>query len=301
MQRVIEEMVKLRVGLSSEAQKMAEGLGGGKMLRAKLLLHIAPHHPLSPRIAAIIEFIHAASLLHDDVIDEARLRRGLPSVNALYGNKSAVMLGDILYSQAYSALAEHDPFLITTIAKAVVALSEGELADVRLSQEYHEDESAYMAMIEGKTAALIEATAVCGAFLAGLPIEPFALYGRNLGLAFQIVDDLLDVTQDEATLGKPAMGDLAEGKMTLPYLIMVQKLDDNEKVRFRALHSRALDQTEASWIKEIMLSRGVIDETTARIRWLGQQAMEALANAKIDDSLMAQLQKIMDAMTQREF
>ncbi|MFT7823168.1 MAG: polyprenyl synthetase family protein, partial [Sulfurimonas sp.] len=193
-------------------------LPAGKRLRAKLILKIAGQNLAAVKTAAVVEMIHAASLLHDDVIDDAYTRRNKPSLNALYGNKTAIMLGDVLYSKGFLELNHIGSDVAGIISNAVVQLSLGELADVSLSQTFNTEREAYLKMIYQKTASLIEASAGAAAVLAGKPGKAYLTYGRNLGLAFQMIDDILDITQDAETLGKPALHDFAEGKTTLPYI-----------------------------------------------------------------------------------
>ncbi|MDD3343951.1 MAG: polyprenyl synthetase family protein, partial [Sulfurospirillaceae bacterium] len=182
----------------------------GKRLRAKLILKIAGNSPEALKLAAIVELIHAASLLHDDVIDEANTRRGERSVNAEYGDKTAIMLGDILYSKGFSELTSLPNDVAYTISNAVALLSVGELLDVELASSFNTNLETYFDMIYKKTASLIEASAKSAALLVGKQSEIYALYGRNLGLAFQIIDDVLDITQSSETLGKPSLNDFKE-------------------------------------------------------------------------------------------
>ncbi|MEA1913949.1 MAG: polyprenyl synthetase family protein, partial [Campylobacterota bacterium] len=193
-------------------------LAQGKMLRSKLILKIAGVDEHSIKLCAVVEMIHAASLLHDDVIDEADMRRGKPSINAMFDNKTSIMFGDILYSIAFTQLSQMDKRIAYTISNAVTLLSIGEMLDVELTNEFNTSYDAYLDMIYKKTASLIEASAKAAAIMANKDEEAFALYGKNLGLAFQMIDDILDITQDSSTLGKPALLDFVEGKVTIPYL-----------------------------------------------------------------------------------
>ena len=172
------------------ANAMFARINSGKKLRSKLLLKIAGESEQSLKICAIIELIHLASLLHDDVIDDADTRRGSPSINASFGTKNAVMLGDILYSKGFYELSKFPHEIAGEISGAVSKLSVGEMMDVDLSAKFNEDKSAYETMIYYKTAVLIEAAAAVGAMLAGLDVRNFKIYGKNLGLAFQIVDEM---------------------------------------------------------------------------------------------------------------
>jgi octaprenyl-diphosphate synthase len=214
----------------TKSLELLDKLATGKMLRSKLILKIAGINEQSIKLCAIVEMIHAASLLHDDVIDEADTRRGQPSVNALYDNKTSIMFGDILYSKAFTELSQMDKKIAYTVSNAVTLLSIGEMLDVDLTNSFNKSYDKYLDMIYKKTASLIEASAKAAAILVGHDEVKYALYGKNLGLAFQMIDDILDITQDSETLGKPAMLDFVEGKVTIPYLLLHERVEDKERV-----------------------------------------------------------------------
>jgi octaprenyl-diphosphate synthase len=244
----------------------------GKMLRARLLKLIAPNHPDVDKIAAVIEMIHLSSLLHDDVIDEADTRRGEASINALFSDKHAVMLGDIFYSKAFYELTKLPSDIAGSIAGAVTKLSLGELQDVELAKSFNEDMDAYYEMIYLKTSALIESTAYCGALLARRDTDDYALFGKNLGVAFQIVDDLLDITQDAQTLGKPAFNDLSEGKVTLPIHYFYENASSEDKRELKALFLKDLNLEEQVWLREKIISSGSVERTKVEIKRLVDEA-----------------------------
>ncbi len=248
----------------------------GKRLRAKLVLKIAGNTQEAIKLAAIIELIHAASLLHDDVIDEAMTRRGVESVNATDGSKIAVMMGDILYSKAYTQLVSYDVRISEAVAKAVTILSIGEYVDVKMGESFNSDEAAYLDMIYKKTASLIEATAYCAAVLSGKDEKSYQLYGKNLGLSFQIIDDILDIVSDEKTLGKPALNDYKEGKTTLPYMYLYEVLDTDAKQRLANAHAKTLDAEDAAWIKEQMKEYQSVERSYALAQELSNEAIAAV-------------------------
>ena len=310
------------------ASEMFDRLSPGKKLRSKLLLNIAQKDEKSLRLCAIIELIQAASLLHDDVIDESSVRRGKPSINATYGSKNAVMLGDILYSKAYFELSKFESRIAAALSGAVTKLAVGELMDVSLSDDFNDDASKYLQMIYLKTSALIEEVARCGAFLkfggaenrgeisdmSGTKNEgeissvakdhdkissasaKFGEYGKNLGLAFQIIDDILDVTQSSEALGKPSLSDFAEGKTTLPYIYLYENLNDSERQKLRSFFKKQLCQSEISWIKAKFSEHGIIERCINEARAYGQKALEAVAEFKND-----KLEQIVRDMIDREF
>lgn len=310
------------------ASEMFDRLSPGKKLRSKLLLNIAQKDEKSLRLCAIIELIQAASLLHDDVIDESSVRRGKPSINATYGSKNAVMLGDILYSKAYFELSKFESRIAAALSGAVTKLAVGELMDVSLSNDFNDDASKYLQMIYLKTSALIEEVARCGAFLKfggaenrseisdinGAKNEDrnpkaakdhdkissasakFGEYGKNLGLAFQIIDDILDVTQSSEALGKPSLSDFAEGKTTLPYIYLYENLDDEQRQKLRSFFKKQLRESEISWIKTKFSEYDIIERCINEARAYGQKALEAVAEFKND-----KLEQIVRDMIDREF
>ena len=248
----------------------------GKRLRAKLIVKIAGTSSEALKLAAIVELIHAASLLHDDVIDDAFTRRGEASLNALFGNKTAIMLGDILYSKGFSELTFLPQDVAFSISNAVALLSVGELLDVELSNAFNDNLDLYFDMIYKKTASLIEASAKAAALLAGKQSEKYALYGKNLGLAFQIIDDILDITQSSEVLGKPSLNDFKEGKTTLPYLYMYAKLSSQDQVILRALFQKELTSEESAWIKAKMHETNAISDAMMYAKKLGLEALSTI-------------------------
>ena len=264
------------------------------MLRSKLILKIAGVNDESIKLCAVVEMIHAASLLHDDVIDDSDTRRGQASVNALYDNKTAIMFGDILYSKAFTELTQMDKRIAYKIANAVTLLSVGELLDVELTKTFNKSYAKYLDMIYKKTASLIEASAASAAILAGLDEKKYALYGKNLGLAFQMIDDILDITQDSITLGKPAMLDFVEGKVTIPYLLLHERIED--KSRLELLYKKELSSDEAAWIKIQMSETQTLNDSIAQAKKLGFEAINS-----VKDENNESLVQIMKVMIEREF
>ena len=274
---------------------LLEKLANGKMLRSKLILKIAGVSKESIDLCAVVEMIHAASLLHDDVIDDADTRRGQPSINALFDNKTAIMFGDILYSKAFTQLTFMDHKVAYTISNAVTLLSIGEMLDVDLTNSFNSSYDKYLDMIYKKTASLIEAASRAAAILAGLDEEKYALYGKNLGLAFQMIDDILDITQDSSTLGKPAMLDFVEGKVTIPYLLLHERLEN--KTKLESLYKKELTQEESLWIKEQMSITNALSDSILQAKQIGNIAIKAVEDEENSQTLVM----IMKAMIEREF
>ncbi len=295
LQQVKEQIRSFVIECNDEKSlKLLDLLATGKMLRSKLILKIAGVNEESIRLCAIVEMIHAASLLHDDVIDEADTRRGKPSINALFDNKTSIMFGDILYSKAFTELSQMNKEVAYTVSNAVTLLSIGEMLDVDLTENFNISYDKYLDMIYKKTASLIEASAKSAAILVGANKENYALYGKNLGLAFQMIDDILDITQDSQTLGKPALLDFVEGKVTIPYLLLHQRIED--KTKLESLYKKSLTEEESNWIKEQMILTKALEDSIKEAKKLGLEAIEAVKEEK-NESLV----QIMTAMIEREF
>ena len=289
----IKEFVK--VCNHEKSLELLEKLATGKMLRSKLILKIAGVNEESIKLCAVVEMIHAASLLHDDVIDEADTRRGQPSVNALYDNKTSIMFGDILYSRAFTELSQMDKRVAYHISNAVTLLSIGEMMDVDLTQSFNTSYTKYLDMIYKKTASLIEASARSAAILVNLDEEKYATYGKNLGLAFQMIDDILDITQDSKTLGKPAMLDFVEGKVTIPYLYLYERVED--KTKLESLYKKELSEDESLWIKEQLKITKALEDSILEAKSIGNSAIQAVKDEENSQTLV----QIMKAMIEREF
>ena len=296
LQKVKEQIKKFIIEVDDKKSlELLDLLATGKMLRSKLILKIAGISEESIKLCAVVEMIHAASLLHDDVIDEADTRRGKPSINALFDNKTSIMFGDILYSKAFTQLSQMDKEIAYTVSNAVTLLSIGEMADVDLTQNFNTSYDKYFDMIYKKTASLIEASAKAAAIMAGLDKDKYALYGKNLGLAFQMIDDILDITQDSKTLGKPAMLDFVEGKVTIPYLLLHERCE--HKLKLEELYKKELTIEETSWIKEQMNETNALEDSIKMAKDIGNEAIQAVKDEDNSETLIF----IMKAMIEREF
>lgn len=273
---MIDELIKQKLqDLNYEAiLTMLKNLNSGKKIRSKLILSIAPESQKTYELCAVIELIHLASLLHDDIIDESKMRRGSKSVYVEFGAKNALILGDILYAKAFYELSKlgHDFSLI--ISDAVSKLAIGELMDVNLSKSFNTSKEAYLKMIYNKTAVLIEASARCAAIIAGFDERAFKEYGKNLGLAFQMIDDILDIKGDEERLGKPVMSDFKEGKTTLPYIYLYEALEDKDKLK--SLFKKELKEDEIFWLKKNMIESKALKKAIDETREYGNLALNAI-------------------------
>ncbi len=259
---------------------------GGKRLRPMLTLaaarlcgyrgdrHIA--------LAAAVEFIHTATLLHDDVVDASDLRRGLATANALWGNKPSVLVGDFLFSRAFQLMvADGSLDVLAILSHASAVIAEGEVLQLVTSNDTETTEAAYLEVIRSKTAQLFAAATRIGAVLADRPpAEEDALeaYGRNLGVAFQLVDDLLDYSAHQAELGKTVGDDFREGKITLPVVLAYGRGNEEER-RFwrRTLEDLEHEEGDLDRAFQLLRKHGALSETLDRARRYGDAARAALA------------------------
>ena len=256
---------------------------GGKRIRPRLVLLFAEalgfSGPERYELAATVEFIHTATLLHDDVVDESSLRRGRPTANALFGNAASVLVGDFLYSRAFQMMVSVDRMrVLEVLADATNTIAEGEVLQL---MNMHDPDLAvddYLRVIRFKTAKLFEASARLGAVLAGASSsveEACADYGRSLGTAFQLVDDLLDYEGDTHELGKNVGDDLREGKPTLPLLVAMSRSspEDRQLIRSAIEHG---EHERLSEVIAIVRRTGALEATRAAARAEADKARTAL-------------------------
>jgi octaprenyl-diphosphate synthase len=232
-------------------------------------------------LAACVEFIHTATLLHDDVVDESQLRRGLASANAVFGNKASVLVGDFLFARAFQLMVDDGSLRVLAIlSKAAATIAEGEVLQLVTQNDLSTTEARYLEVIQGKTAALFAAACQIGAVVASRPDREeaaLAEYGMKLGIAFQLVDDALDYVADQATLGKTIGDDFREGKITLPVLAAFLAGNDPEKAFWRRTIEQ-LQQTESDLDRAMRLiaGHGAVGITLDRAQRFVQEAKVAL-------------------------
>ncbi len=228
---------------------------GGKRLRPTLLLlccgALGYEGQARYSMAAVVEFIHTATLLHDDVVDESTLRRGLPTANAKFGNPASVLIGDFLYSRAFQMMVEvQEMRIMKVLADATNVIAEGEVMQLMNMHNADLTEDGYLQVIRSKTSKLFEASARVGAILAGASpaLEAAcAEFGQALGTAFQVIDDVLDYTGDAAIMGKNLGDDLREGKATLPLILAMQQGSADERQTVR----QAIEQGDTSMLETV--------------------------------------------------
>lgn len=259
--------------------------GGGKRMRPMLTLASAQllgypgarHH----KLAAAVEFIHTATLLHDDVVDSSDLRRGKRTANIIWGNPASVLVGDFLFSRSFELMVEDGSLKVLKIlSNASAVIAEGEVNQLTAVRRIDMSEERYLDIIGAKTAALFAAACRIAAVVAERSdAEEAALdaYGRNLGIAFQLVDDAIDYVSDATTMGKDAGDDFREGKMTLPVILAYARGDEEARGFWKEAIAgrRVADEDFAEAVRLVRASRAV-DDTLARARHYGQRAIDAL-------------------------
>jgi octaprenyl-diphosphate synthase len=257
---------------------------GGKRVRPMLLLLInralGSESPHRHEMAAVVEFIHTATLLHDDVVDESSLRRGRQTANALFGNAASVLVGDFLYSRAFQMMVSTNRLrVLDVLAGATNVIAEGEVLQLMNMHDPDLSVADYLRVIEYKTAKLFEASARLGAVIADAPQDledTCAAFGRTVGTAFQLIDDLLDYEGSTAELGKNIGDDLREGKPTLPLLVAMQRCNEAERelIRQAIIHGEVERMPQ---IVEIVRATGALAATREAALEQARQAQEHLA------------------------
>jgi octaprenyl-diphosphate synthase len=255
---------------------------GGKRLRPVLLLLCCGALGFKGdqrfNMAAVVEFIHTATLLHDDVVDESLLRRGNPTANAKFGNPASVLVGDFLYSRAFQMMVDAQSMrIMQVLADATNVIAEGEVMQLMNMHNAGLDEAGYLQVIRSKTAKLFEASARVGAILSGADAAleaACAEYGQALGTAFQVIDDVLDYAGDAAVMGKNLGDDLREGKATLPLIAAMQRGTDLERVTIQqAIENGEVDKLEE--VVRIVKSTGALEVAREAARGEAQRAIAA--------------------------
>lgn len=256
---------------------------GGKRLRPMLALLMAKACGYEGEkhidIAAIVEFIHTATLLHDDVVDESDMRRGKDTANNVWGNQAAVLVGDFLYSRSFEMMVDVNEMRVMEImAQTTNIIAEGEVLQLLNVNDADTTEARYMEVIYSKTAKLFEAACQLGAVLSGLPKEQeqcIAQFGVHLGNAFQLIDDILDYSTDSENLGKNVGDDLAEGKPTLPLILALARSEKAGQTEDSALIRKAIEEGGLEHIQEILK----IIDTTGSLTYTKEIAVEEIKNA----------------------
>ena len=272
--------------------------GGGKRMRpmltlasARLLGYMGTRHH---RLAAAVEFIHTATLLHDDVVDGSDLRRGKRTANLIWGNPASVLVGDFLFSRSFELMVEDGSLKVLKIlSNASAVIAEGEVNQLTAARRIDLGEDRYLEIINAKTAALFAAACRIAAVVAERPEEEevaLDAYGRNLGIAFQLVDDAIDYVSDAGTMGKDAGDDFREGKVTLPVLLAYARGSTTDRTFWKdAMEGRRDGDEDFAHAISLVRATRAVDDTLARARHYGQRAIDAIgpfASGKAKDAMV---------------
>ena len=283
MDAVIEQRLSSEVVLIGQISRYIVAAGGKRLRPALLLLMcgaLGYKGEQRLNLAAVVEFIHTATLLHDDVVDESTLRRGRETANEAFGNPASVLVGDFLYSRAFQMMVDAgDMRIMRTLAEATNVIAEGEVQQLMNMHDASLSEEDYVRVIRSKTAKLFEASARLAALLSQSPPEVEAAcadYGQALGTAFQVIDDVLDYDGDVAEMGKNLGDDLREGKVTLPLIIAMQRGTEQERQTLQQAIETAGTEKMAE-IVAIVQRTGALDATRASAAVEAQRAVDALS------------------------
>ena len=288
-----EELTRVKTLIERDLRDCGESIrslvacvnaGQGKMIRPGLVLlsgaacgGVTENHI---KAAAIFEMIHSATLLHDDVVDESESRRGVPTINSIHGNESAVLLGDFLFGRVIQMCVGLDKCVAEIIALSAMRTCEGELRQISQRGNWSLSEPEYIEIIAGKTAALFEGACATGAVLAGadeLTMQALASYGRNVGVAFQITDDLLDLVGEQDKTGKPAGNDLDRDKLTLPLIHLLKTAGEAEKQKVKRILSQQNGESGRMELVARLNTCGSIEYAKRRAEEFVEQAITAIA------------------------
>ena len=287
LKSVNEEIVKRMQSPVALIPQLASHIvaAGGKRLRPMLTLASAQlcgyQGTRQVTLATCVEFIHTATLLHDDVVDESELRRGMQSANAIFGNKASVLVGDFLFSRSFELMVEDGSLKVLGIlSRASSVIAEGEVLQLLTTNDTETGESQYLEVIKSKTAQLFAAACRIGAVVAERPkVEEDALdsFGMNLGIVFQLIDDVLDYRADQTKLGKTVGDDFREGKITLPVILAFRRGNDEERTFWRRT-LEDLERTDDDLARaiELMEKHGALSDSVDRARHYGAIARDAL-------------------------
>lgn len=260
---------------------------GGKRVRPMMLLlsaRLAGYQGDSHiGLASVVEFIHTATLLHDDVVDSAVLRRGLDSANAVWGNEASVLVGDFLFAKSFSIMVrEGDLNILRTLSDATTQMAEGEVLQLISTSDIELDEAHYVEVVQNKTAVLLSAASRCGAILGGCSVadeESLAAFGMELGIAFQFMDDALDYVADQADFGKECGHDLLEGKVTLPLIHTLNHCTPKERAKIAEIVEQdVLPEADLQYVISLIHSYDGIGYTQKRAKVLVESAKSHLAS-----------------------
>jgi len=308
MEHRIHESLGTDVPLIQHVSKYILGAGGK---RFRPLLHLLSarlcgyrDHTSEYLLGSVVEYIHTASLLHDDVVDEAKIRRGRSSANSLWGNQASILVGDYLYSKAlYHAVRLQNQRVMDVLSETTTMMSEGEVLQLMQIQNAEITEADYFRLVECKTGVLISASCRLGAIISKAPLsqeDALTAYGKKLGLVYQITDDTLDYAANQKQLGKVLGKDLDEGKVTLPLIYLIRKANPEEHEHIRdILQADTITENDLTYTLGLMEKYGAVEDALGLAQSLSNESKAALA--VFPDSVPRQaLMALADYVVQRE-
>ena len=303
--QVIQQRLSSRIALVNQISHYIVQ-AGGKRVRPMLLLLVARALGCDSRerheLAAVVEFIHTATLLHDDVVDESNLRRGRQTANAMFGNAASVLVGDFLYSRAFQMMVSTNRLrVMEVLAEATNVIAEGEVMQLMNMHDPDLDEVGYLRVIRSKTAKLFEASARLAALLADAPAEleaHCATYGQALGTAFQVIDDVLDYEGQADEMGKNLGDDLREGKVTLPIIwaLRLAAADEQAMIRHAIEHG---DLSQLAEISAVIRRCGALDKAREAAAGEAERAIAAARALPVNEHAEALVQLAADLLRRR--
>jgi len=308
MEHRLHESLGTDVPLIQQVSKYILGAGGK---RFRPLLHLLSarlcgfhEHNSEYILGSVVEYIHTASLLHDDVVDEAKVRRGRSSANSIWGNQASILVGDYLYSKAlYHAVRIQNQRIMDVLSETTTTMSEGEVLQLMQIQNADITETEYFRLVECKTGVLISAACRLGAIISKAPLsqeDALTAYGKKLGLAFQITDDTLDYAADQKQLGKVLGKDLDEGKVTLPLIYLMRRADPGEKDNLRnILNADTVTENDLTYTLGLMTKHGAVEEALGVAQSLSNEAKTTLV-LFADSMPRRALRALADYVVQRE-
>jgi octaprenyl-diphosphate synthase len=308
METRIHESLGTDVPLILEVSKYILGSGGK---RFRPLLHLLSarvcgfrEHNAEYTIGSVVEYLHTASLLHDDVVDEAKLRRGRLSANSIWGNQASILVGDYLYSKAlYHAVRLENQRIMDVLSETTTVMSEGEVLQLMHIQNPDITEADYFRVVECKTGVLIAASCRLGAIISRAPLsqeDALTAFGKKLGFAFQVTDDTLDYAADQKQLGKVLGKDMAEGKVTLPLIYLMREANPEERTNLEGiLQADAISDTDLTYTLGLMEKYNSVPEALGRAQTFANEAKSVL-NIFSNNSARQALTALADYVVQRE-
>ena len=312
MEQLEDELLNLMPASTATTRKVLEHIfaAGGKRIRPAMFLLCArmlgyQGNQLLP-VAAVCEFVHTASLLHDDVVDSSDLRRGRATVNSIWGNQVAVLVGDLIYSRSCELMAETGHIeIVQCFAQAIRAMSEGELLQLENVFDLQIDSEVYLEILQNKTGKLIGAACKAAGILAGASEQQIASlerFGCCVGMSFQLIDDALDYKVGSQQIGKPILADLREGKVTYPIILLRDKVSSEERSTMSGmLHQKQIHDNQIEFANKLVIAHSTVETTLQLAQDYTSEALEILRSNFPDGSIRRSIEDLVGTLLSRSF